>query len=257
MFIRSFSVSENMYSNNNIKISKVLEDIYSSVRNDILFKIGDQFLVRSGGFLAGTALLTGVITNLQGSYSGLETIQLAASISAAVSFLGPQLGFVATKVSGMGLKLLGDSISNLIMEKQIQNTDKTLKFSTLERLSQNIDYIVAEQDLENHDYWVIKTDKGKLLKVMRDEIYKDTFRPMIDQSGMRLIETAFENDSIFIRELKNGVLDCKTGPAEVCFYNNNGSYEVLYQRFFINGNLFEDQDDFDRYIKNKNVPSFK
>ena len=246
----------NTNTNEELQISQVLEDIYSSVKNDVIFKIGDQFLVRSGGFLAGTALLTGVISELQGSYTGFETLKLAATISAIVSFLGPQLGFVATKLSGKALSKLGDAVSDFILSKQIHKTDSSMKFSTLERLSKNIEYIVSEQDLENQDYWVIKTDKGKLLKVMKDEVYHNTFRPMIDQSGMRLIETAFENDSIFIRELKNGYLDCKTGPAEVCFYNNNGHYEVLYQRYFLNGHLYETQEDYESYLNNKSSYKF-
>lgn len=240
-------VTEN-YSARNVSLrTRLLSEIFTTIKNDILVKVGDQFLIRTGGFAAGTVLLTGVISDLQGTYTGLDTVTLAASISAAVSFLGPQLGFVATKLSGQALSALGNSIADYIVDQEVNKSDRSLKLSTLERLSKNIDYIVVEQDLENSNFWVVKTDKGKLLKVMNDDMYHNTFKPMIDQSGIRLIETSFENDGVFIREYKNGFLDCRNGPAEVQFYNNNGHYEVLYERYFINGNLFENQDDYELY----------
>jgi hypothetical protein len=243
---------ESNASHKKTELSSVLNNISNSLGNDVLAKTVDNFFIRTAFFASGTALLTGVITHLQGGQTDMNTVKTAAGLSAFISFLGPQLGYVATQISRKGLEALYTSILNKWDDINKENPDVAFNQNNFKRLSNDIESIIAEQDFENPNYWIVKTDKGKLLKIMTDDNYKNTFVPMLEEKGIRLLETSIEREGIIVREKINGVLDSRHGPAEVEFYNNNGNYEVLYSRFFIDGTLIESEEEYNNILSSHN-----
>lgn len=245
------SNSLNAKDDKQTKMAVILQEIAISFHNNFIKKVPEQLPTRSLFFLSGTALLTGVINHLQGGYADVETVKTAAGVSAFISFLGPQLSHASINLTKNGLKLF----HSLMMEKldglTRNDPEVNLSKNNFIRISNQISALIAEEDVEGKNYWLIKSDQGKLLKVLSDENYKNHFLPMVNKSNLRLLETSFQDAEIVIKETVGGVLDSSNGPAEVVFYNNNGNYEVLYERFWINGQLCETEEEFKDLTQNK------